>query len=463
MNHLGAEPLRAIYRGVGSSAYPPELLLKMILWELLEGRNSPAQWHRDASMHDALKWLGRGIQPSRTAWYDFRDRMDKVIDDLNDRIIRQAVKDHLARPEQAAQDGTTFRSNASRHQTFNQTRLSKRRAIVQAVVEQGVPSQAVPEPLPKWIPPTVDGRLQLLKRIHIAQQQLDRLLRENAGKMPSKRRDEKNIVVSLTDPEAPFARDKEKTFCFLYTSQFMVDSDSLLVLGYSLAAENTDAGTIGPLIDRVQKSVGGTLKQVSADAGYSSILDLQDCFERGIDLLAPVSENSFSENRRTQNNSPQRFDRDQFQWLESERTFRCPAGHQLDYKTKERLPRHGGRHVISRHYQCAPRHCLACPLAAQCTTNPARGRKVKRTDGQELVDAQQKKMQQADVKEIYRRRGQTIERAFADAKSHRSFGKFHGRGLSRSRAEVGMLVMAQNVLTLHRLKTKAKHTEKQTK
>ena len=101
VNRLDAEKLKEPYRGVGSLAYPPDLMLKSVLFEYLRGRTSPAQWHRDAKEHDALKWLGRGIQPSRSAWYEFRDRMDRVIHDLNDDMVRDAVQEGLAAPGDA--------------------------------------------------------------------------------------------------------------------------------------------------------------------------------------------------------------------------------------------------------------------------------------------------------------------------------------------------------------------------
>lgn len=460
VNQFDTQRLHDIYRGVGSPAYPPEPLLKMVLFELLEGRTSPSQWHRDAREHDVLKWLGRGIQPARMTWYQFRDRMGMVIHELNEQLVRQAVENQGVCPEQAAQDGTTYRSQASRHQTFNRQRLDKRKGCVQEAMKQDALEEPLAEPIPKWMPETVSGRRELGERIARADQRLQELLHENAEKPKNKRREEKNIVVSLTDPEAPFARDKEKTYCFVYTGQMMVDADSLLILGYSVAAENTDVGTLGPMIDRVQKTIGGTLKQVSADAGYTSVLDLQDCHERGIDLLAPVGENSFSESKTATSAATKLFPRDQFQWRADEQQFICPNGNPLTYKTQEQLDRHGGRKVTCRHYRCDPGHCLACPLAKQCTTNPARGRTIKRMDGQELVDAQREKMRNPEIKRIYARRGQTIERAFADAKGHRAFGRLRGRGLHRARAAIGLLVMAQNILNLHRLQNAPKNPEK---
>lgn len=451
VNQMDISLLDTLYQFRGSLPYPPEPILKMALFDYLQGRTSPAQWFRDAAEHDAMKWLGRGIQPARSTWYEFRNRLDKVLAEMNQRLVQQAVEEKLIHPEEGAQDGSTFRSQASRHQTFNRIRLDKRKAIVAAAVDQDSQGQLLSQPVPKWMPTTPSGRLELQQRIEVAEQKLNQMLQENAAKPKHSRRVEKNIVVSLTDPEAVFARDKEKTFCFLYNSQILVDAASLMILGYMVTNENTDVGTVGPMVDQVQKIIGGTLKTVSADAGYSSVLDLQDCVSRGINLLAPVSENSFSQPKQ---GAAKLYSREDFEWDPEQQIFSCPGGHELSYRTQERLARHGGRTIICRHYQCPAEHCVACPLAARCTTNPSRGRRVKRIDGQEVIDAQREKMKQLESKQIFASRGQIIERAFADAKGHRNMNKLRGRSLSCARVSIGLLVLAQNVLAVHRLRNK---------
>jgi hypothetical protein len=302
-------------------------------------------------------------------------------------MIRQAVQEDLIRPTEAAQDGTTFRSNASRHRAVNQETLDKRLGIIQEATQADQQQQALPQAPPKWVPPTVAGREELQQRMVIAKETLDERLAENAKKTPSSRRAEKHIVVSLTDPVAPFGKDKEKTYCFLYTTQFMVDSDSLMVLDYSVAAENTDAGTLAPMIDSVQNLIGGTLQRVSADAAYASLLDLQDCQQRNIDLLAAVQENSFTARKRSEK-EPALIHRDEFRWLEDEQTFACPQGHKLKYDSREIKSRHGGRQVLQLRYRCPPACCISCPLAGRCVKDATKGRTVKRLDGQELIDAQ---------------------------------------------------------------------------
>ena len=67
-------------------------------------------------------------------------------------------------------------------------------------------------------------------------------------------------------------------------------------------------------------------------------------------------------------------------------------------------------------------------------------------------------MRSEAAKNLYKLRGQIIERAFADAKQHRQCRRLHGRGLVRATAEVGLMVLVQNFLALLRLrKTRENH------
>lgn len=451
--------MRSVYQGVGSLAFPPEPLLKIVLYEYLQGRCSPAQWHRDCKEHDALKWLGRGLQPSRTAWYLFRDRIGPAIESLHEDLVRQTMAEGHVSAEKAAQDGTTFRAYASRHRVVNQKTLNKRLQVLQEALQADEQSRPF-KSSPQWMPETPDGRLDLAARMEEALGVLNQRLENNAKKPKSKRQREDRIFVSLSEPQAVISRDKEKVFCPLYTSQFMVDFDSLMVLGYSLAAEATDVGTLTPMIDQVQRIVGGNLRQVVTDATYATVLDLQDCRDRDIDLIALVQENSRTHQKQSQKAASEApgagpINREQFRWLKSAQTYKCPAGHRLEYQWTENQRRHGGRTVAQHRYRCPPEHCQRCPLASRCVKDPSRGRTIKRLEGQELLDAQRLKMQQPESKSLLRQRNQVVERAFADAKRHRSFKRLHGRGLNRAKTEVGLLVLAQNILTAERLRSHA--------
>jgi hypothetical protein len=187
-----------------------------------------------------------------------------------------------------------------------------------------------------------------------------------------------------------------------------------------------------------------------ADAAYCSIVDLQDCQQRGIELLAPVQSNAFTDSKK-KTKPNQQLPRDEFEWDEVEQCYRCPQGHRLEYRDRTRKQRHSGRQLWEFRYCCDSAHCGACPLAGKCLRPGSMCRTIKRLEGQELLDAQREKMVDPEVQARYRLRGQTVELAYADSKGNRRLQRFHGRGLARVRAETGLMVVAQNLIRLDRL------------
>jgi hypothetical protein len=98
-------------------------------------------------------------------------------------------------------------------------------------------------------------------------------------------------------------------------------------------------------------------------------------------------------------------------------------------------------------YRCAKEHCQKYALAGRCTGS-AQGRTIKRNEHEELIEKHRAKMQTSEAKAIYRQRCQTVELRFADAKTHRGLRRFSGRGLTRVRIEVGLWVLAHNLLAV---------------
>lgn len=284
--------LDELYAGVGSLAYDPLMLLKMVLYQYLKGRRSPATWFEEAKLNEAMQWLGRGYTPARRTWYDFRDRVGGVIDRLHKQMIQTAIDSNLLDPVIAAQDGTSVAACASRHQMINKGTLERRKQLLGQIIDGKYP---LSEPLPRWIPPTEIGRRDLAQRMEYAEHILDERIRKNAAKTGKKRKDASKIYVSLTDPDAPLGRDKMKVFRPLYTIQIVMDQSSRIVMSYCCDAVVTDSGTLLPMIDQTQELVGGRVKTILADSAYCSALDLLGCEARGIHLLGPLQSNSFTE------------------------------------------------------------------------------------------------------------------------------------------------------------------------
>jgi Transposase DDE domain len=70
------------------------------------------------------------------------------------------------------------------------------------------------------------------------------------------------------------------------------------------------------------------------------------------------------------------------------------------------------------------------------------------------VEALRERMKTEEAKQLYKLRKQTVERANADLKEHRALRKLSGLGLKRAAAQVGLTVLAHNLVVLDGLRRK---------
>jgi transposase len=453
VDEIDLTPLRQAYRGVGSEAHPPELLLKMALWQLHDGRPSPARWARATATDIAMKWLGQGVCPSRAAWYAFRKRLGRALPQLNDAVVRQAIAAGLIDPRRAVLDGTAVRSQASRHHLYPHERLAKRREALEPAVcrdEAGLPQ----DKLPGWMARTPRGRRLQAQRYARASAVLQQRLTENARRPKDKRLDPRHVVLSVSDPEAMPGRDKEKVFAPLYTVCAFVEIDSLFVLATEVYPQASDARTLPAMLDRVEQVLGRHLDHAVVDSGFISIANLAACLQRGVTVFGPIQQNDGSDRRVS---TTQVFPKTAFLWDEATQTYTCPQGHRLPLRKCQRKQRREGEVVALQVYGCPPEHCRGCPLGSRCARNPQKGRTITRQTGEALLEAHRTRMETAEAKELRRRRGSVIERAFGDFKEHRHQRRFCGRGLLSAQAQAGLIMLLLNGMNLERLRRDARN------
>jgi transposase len=457
VDQLDLTRLFASYAGVGSRAHRPDLMLKIVLYEIQTGHHSPAQWARDAGDRRCLLWLGLGIVPSRNRWYDFRDRLGPLLLSLNRQVLEWAVARGLTTASKGSLDGTIIAANASRHRLLNLARLQRRLAELDRIIAADKTRQD-PGPIPAWMARLPATRRRQRHRFAEARRALLKEHARNARRPRDKQQEPEKIVISTGDCQAALGRDKEKVFRPLYNLQIVQDLESPLVLGYEAFAQATDAGTLMPLRRRAHELTGVWLVRLLADSTYASALDLVDCQEAGVDLYAPYQENDQTQRRRSAKPDRQ-IPKSEFDWLPAEQTYRCPQGHHLKRIAQETRDRAGERAVAITIYRCPKEHCQGCPLARRCTKG-AKGRTIRRNEHEELIEAHQAKMKTAEAKAIYKQRGQTIELRYADAKEHRGLRRFSGRGLKRVRIEVGLYVLAHNLLVVQTARQRKAAEEK---
>ena len=548
VTHLDIEPLRRSYANRGSQAYLPQLLLAFVLFMYAKGVLSPAEWARRARYDDQCKWLLRGLLPSRSRLYAFRDRLEPFLDDWHRQLLAWAILEGLTSAKRGSLDGSFVAALASRHQLMGVRRVERRLLLLRllvwlegaaaqadlatrladlpelllgsallwlallgsgvaapsleetlvgllAVVELLNPEETLHWPLrvPAWVPQSVAGRQRVLRRYEDAQQRLRRKLLVYQDKKELSQKDQetiKRLKVSLTDPEAALGFDKTGTYRPLYNVPLLQDTESSLTLGWAVLARNNDDGLLKPMVEKTAVQLGQALQEVLADGAFVSIADLLWCEQQGITVYAPSgqAEGAKAEGEKAEENKTEqpkaagekaerdeaansqgepavaadrpatpggvaagqqkKFAKGAFRYDGVEKVYYCPAGKRLPeaYRTSE--TRQSGVALPVIVHRASGQDCSGCAQQQRCTSNPAKGRVVKRYQGEETLERLQQRMKEPASRQVYKLRKQSVELGYADLKQHRGLRVFRCFGRKRARTQAGLVILASNGLKI---------------
>src|SRR5262249_6737060 len=284
---LDLAPLFDSYLGVGKQALRPDLLLKMVIYEIQSNRPSPAQWARDVHESEPVRWLLFGMEPSRARLYDFRDRIAPFLSEWSAQLLCVAVMEKMTPATRASLDSSSIAAHASRRQLLNEERLQKRRESIDAALECRRRGETLAN-LPGWLAKSEDGLREQKQRYQRAAVVLCERQAANAQRRACKRKSADKILVSPADPEAILTRDKLNVFRPLYSVQLLRDLDSPLVLGYDVLTQNNDNGVVEPMVEQMTDHIGHKPTELLVDSGYVSMHHLEFCDQAGITFTVRI-------------------------------------------------------------------------------------------------------------------------------------------------------------------------------
>jgi Transposase DDE domain len=316
------------------------------------------------------------------------------------------------------------------------------------------PAAAETEP-PSFMGKTLRGRQRQRDQYRCAQAILRDRHKSNARRRKDKRKKGEKIRVAIGDPVAPFGLDKLKTYRPLYNVQTMSDVETDFVLAYAAVPTISDSGQLVPMIELTTATTGRRLEGVLVDSGYPSGKDLARCTELGVVIYAPWNENSFTDAKRAQGRADEQIPKDQFTFDPTLAGYRCPQGNVLSFRNRTSKQKANGEYVPLEIYQADLSDCACCPLRSQCVRGGSGARTVRRQEHEDLIEALKERMKTPEAKQKYRDRGCTVERRFADLKTHRGLQRFSGRTPERADAQVGLTVLAHNLRILDKLRKRS--------
>lgn len=399
----------------GRPPLDPTLMFKALFVGYLFGIRSERQLVREIEVNVAYRWflklkLTDTVFDASTLSQNRRRRFSdtSVAQDIFDAIVEQAIGHGLVDGTVLYTDSTHLKANANKGK-YDLALLQKSRADYWADLDRAIAAD-----------------------------------RQAHGQKPLKEKEraprEKETKVSRTDPDAGYMVRDGKPKGFFYLDHRTVDGRLAIITDIHVTPANVhDSIVYLDRLDRQRTRFGLDVRAVGLDAGYATTGIAQ-----GLETRHILGVTGY------RNPTPPRdgmMRKSQYVFEPDNDGYRCPEGQLLSYATTDRNG--------YKHYRSDPTICRDCPLLASCTSNAKAQRTITRhvwQDARERTDAHRK----TDWgKAIYKRRKETVERSFADAKQLHGHRYARFRGLMRVACQCLLQAAAQNIKKIAMALTKA--------
>jgi transposase len=388
----------------GRPALDPVVLFKLLLLGYLYGVRSERQLMREVEVNVAYRWflglkLHDKVPDASTLSQNRRRRFSEstIYQEIFDQMVELAVNKGLASGAVLYTDSTHLKADANK-QKFD-------------VAEVGVKPQEYLAALDRAI--TED------RAVH--------------GKAPLKAKpaepEMKEVKVSRTDKDSGYMVRDGKPKGFFYLDHRTVDGRHAIITDTHVTAANVhDSVPYLGRLDRQRERFGFDIRAVGVDAGYAAAAITQGLEERNIYGVIGY---------RTPTHRQGYFYKREYRYGEKLDVYLCPNGQLLRYRTTNREG--------YRQYHSDPDKCRNCPLRQKCTQSANTTKVVTR----HVWEASRERIDQHRLnrvgKRIYKRRKETVERSFADAKQLHGHRYARMRGLSKVQQQCLLAATAQNI------------------
>ena len=387
----------------GRPSVDPVVLFKMILIGYLFGIRSERRLIEEIHHNVAYRWfLGYGLEekiPDASTISQNRRRRftgTDIFEKIFDNIVEQAITHKLITGKIMYVDSTHVKANANIGKFTN---------------------EQVEVAIPEYID-ELDKAVTEAREAH-GQKEL---------KKNEKTPEVKNRKVSTTDPDSGYMFRERKPKGFFYLNHMAVDGENNLIASVlpTTAAINDAVPFLG-IIERLKEKY--EVKYVGADAGYYTAAIAKGLKKLGVTAaiakrLGPKPEGKMSKLN--------------FVYVEELDIYVCPEGYGLNYKT---TTREGYKEYCSQ-----KEICDKCPKREKCIYDKQHIRTIRRHVWQEYLTEIDRFKEKTELgKRIYKRRKETIERAFADLKELHGFRYARFRGLEKMKEQCLLTAAAYNI------------------
>jgi transposase len=450
---------------VGAAAYPPAMLLKVVLFAYSQGIVSSRGIEAACREHVTFLALCGDTAPHFTTLASFVSTLGEDIAHVFGAVLAICDREGLIGREMFAIDGVKLPSNASKNKSGTRAQFARRADQLERAAKTMLARHR--EEDERAIEPDLRAKeVKRVERLHRDAQQIRDWLVKNPKDRRGAQRGTRKASIrksNRTDNESA-KMATGKGVIQGYTGVAAVDGKHQIIVCAQAHGTGSEQEVLMPVVEAINDVLAeNTL--LTADAGYHSEENLKQLADRKIDAL--IADNGmrgrderFADQDHHQAKPDPLWDKtagaqkerlfgpQDFAYDEESKTCICPAG--------EFLYQNGSRVVIQGRvgvkFTGAKRVCGPCPLRDQCLRHPDRTpvRQVVFFTGishrPESHSARMKrKIDSEEGRRRYGERFATVEPVFGNLRHNKGLDRFTLRGKTRVDAQWKLFCLVHNI------------------
>jgi transposase len=445
----------------GASAYPPALLLKVVLFAYSRGIISSRAMAAACREQVTLMALTGDRAPHFTTLAGFVRHLGDDIARIFTQVLYICDRQGLIGREMFAIDGVKLPSNASKARSGTRAEFERQAAKLETAVQSMLERHRA-EDRRASEPDVVAKEGQRIERLKNEAADLRRWLRTN----PDERRGSRGTVRKSNRTDAESAKmATSKGVIQGYTGVAAVDGKHQIIVEAQAHGTGSEQELLVPVV-RAMRKVLAPASLISADAGYHSEANLKQLSD--LNITALIADNGmrqrderFATQARHKTQPDPLYDKSpitkstrlyqpkDFDYDPVRQTCVCPAG--------KRLYRNGSDCVFNGYaavkFRGTVRDCVPCDRRQRCLRSPetSRTRQVAFFKGKAAktpvsqTDLMKQRIDTPAGRALYGRRFAIVEPVFANLRHNKRLDRFTLRGRVKVNAQWQLFCLVHNI------------------
>lgn len=460
------------YKGGGTSAYDPRMLLKVMVYAYTQRIFSSRRIAKELRENINYMWLSGMNRPDHRTISRFRGKIMKVvIDEVFYEIIAQLMEAGYVDLESYFVDGTKIEANANKYSFVWRKSVDKNKGKLKEKVKQLLEEIDAIEAAEEEkygeadLEEVGEGKEIDSETLRKAAEKINERLRQ-APQNKELKKAKKNIEndflprmekyeryeetfegrnsFSKTDTDATFMRMKEdhmRNGQLKPGYNIQLGTQNQFVLGYSLHQRAGDTSCLTEHLDKLKTWLGTVPKSLVADAGYGS--EANYSYLEQYQINAYVKDNRFHYEQKRNYKKKNPYRADNFQYHPEGDEYECPQGKRLRYIYTTPYKSDNGFISERRIYACED--CSQCPVKAKCTRSKYNRQIQIGVEWERLKQKARDNLMSPQGLNLRSKRPVEVEAVFGRLKQDWGFRRFMLRGIEKVTTEWGILCIAHNI------------------